>query len=326
MPEPTHYPDWIIWTGRREPHDGIKRLPDPPPWRRFDQRDRHRAASYRPDAAEIAAVNAALHLRRPLLVTGKPGSGKSTLAYAIARELKLGEVLHWPINSRTTLNDGLYHYDAIARLRDANLASANRKLANADPEDIGRYLSLGPLGTALLPADRPRVLLIDEIDKSDMDFPNDLLHVFEEGKFVIPELKRRGTTESVEILPWQAEDDNQRVAITAGQVQCTTFPVVVITSNRDRELPPPFLRRCIQLKLEEPSPERLRDIVAAHLGQLDKEVVTPILEQFIEGREQGTLATDQLLNAMYLVTKGRLPPGEEREKWLKLVFQDLGSG
>ena len=330
MPELTPSSDWTIWNGCGEPHDDIEqRLPKEPPWRRFEQRDRWRAASYRPGDDEIAAVNAALLLRRPLLVTGNAGNGKSTLAYAVARELNLGEVLHWPINSRTTLADGLYRYDAIARLRDANLAQVTGgKLAEADPEDIGRYLSLGPLGTALLPASRPRVLLIDEIDKSDMDFPNDLLHVFEEGTFDITELQRQAAQRaSTKILPFGAVGDSQRVTIPDnGRVQCTAFPFVVITSNGERELPPPFLRRCIQLKLEDPDRKRLREIVAAHLGQLDDELLQPVLEQFIEGREQGTLATDQLLNAMYLVTSGQLPAGAARDQLLNIVFHDLGSG
>lgn len=124
-------------------------------------------------------VNAALYLRRPLLVTGNPGTGKTSLAYSVAYELDLGEVLYWPITTRTTLKDGLYNYDAVGRLQDAKL----------NPDDslnrIGKYITLGPLGTALLPSERPRVLLIDEIDKSDVDLPNDLLHVFENGEYTI---------------------------------------------------------------------------------------------------------------------------------------------
>ena len=125
-------------------------------------------------------VNTALFLRRPLLITGKPGSGKSTLAHSVAYELNLGPVLRWPITTRSTLQDGLYRYDAIARLHEASLRGGTPK--------IGPFVQLGPLGTAMVPTRWPRVLLIDEIDKSDIDLPNDLLNIFEEGEFEIPEL------------------------------------------------------------------------------------------------------------------------------------------
>src|SRR5690242_10468096 len=114
--------DWKIFRGEKEPHDDIRRLKEVlPPWRDFGRRDETRAANYLPGPREIELVNAALYLRRPLLVTGPPGSGKSSLAYAVARELTLGHVLRWPINSRSSLAEGLYSYDAIARLRDANI-------------------------------------------------------------------------------------------------------------------------------------------------------------------------------------------------------------
>ncbi|HEY0698434.1 MAG TPA: AAA family ATPase, partial [Micromonospora sp.] len=199
--------DWRVYLGTGEPHDGIERLPEPPPWRAFDgtvpadagegvptgaeqRRDViRRARAYLADPDVVDMVNASLYLRRPLLVTGKPGTGKSTLAFAVAHELRLGPVLYWPVTSRSTLADALYRYDAIGRLQEANLHRLDPSAAPAVP-DIGRYLRLGPLGTALLPAHRPRVLLVDELDKSDIDLPNDLLNVFEEGAFEIPELAR----------------------------------------------------------------------------------------------------------------------------------------
>src|SRR5215475_12831532 len=131
--------DWLIYRGTGGPHDGIDRLPSPPPWRQFDGGpvlpvpaaedgsrrrhlgDLHLATSYHPDPDAIEVVNAALYLRRPLLVTGKPGSGKSSLAEAVAYELNLGPVLRWPIRSSSTLQEGLYSYDAIRRLEDVNL-------------------------------------------------------------------------------------------------------------------------------------------------------------------------------------------------------------
>jgi MoxR-like ATPase len=187
---------WWIYSGARTAPDpsAIDRRPEPPPWRTFRGLPIARAldeassaSTFRPLAEEVELVNAALLLRRPLLVTGKPGCGKSSLAKSIAWELGLGSLLTWPINTRTTLTDGLYRYDAIARLQDASLP---RAAGARDAPEIARYLRLGPLGEALLPTARPRVLLIDEIDKSDVDLPNDLLHVLEEGRFEIPELTR----------------------------------------------------------------------------------------------------------------------------------------
>src|SRR5690349_17457498 len=133
--------DWRIYQGNGRPHDDIDRLPPPPPWRRFSGADAgrrlgdvERAASYRADEQVIDRVNAALQLRRPLLVTGKPGTGKSTLAYNIAYELGLEPVLYWSITSRTTLDNGLYAYDAIGRVHENSLRGDT---------DIGRYIRLG---------------------------------------------------------------------------------------------------------------------------------------------------------------------------------------
>ena len=175
--------DWRIFQGTASPHPGIEDLPLSPSWRQFETKQ-SRGATFQARKEEIDLVNAALYLRRPLLVTGKPGTGKTSLAYAVARELELGEVLTWSITTRTTLKDGLYNYDAIGRLQDAQSQGKD------NVQNIGRYIRLGALGTAMLPSSRPRALLIDEIDKSDIDLPNDLLHIFEEGEFLIPELQR----------------------------------------------------------------------------------------------------------------------------------------
>ncbi|MFI7414956.1 AAA family ATPase [Streptomyces sp. NPDC049627] len=330
----TSKPHWWVYEGTGTPHDGIERLPAAPPWRAFrhggaqparlldtpdapddDAVQRHlgragQGAAYQAGEREKHLVNLALHLRRPLLLTGKPGTGKSTLAYAVAHELNLGPVLRWPITSRTTLKDGLYEYDAVGRLYDAGLRNpgplARRGDEAPEPPDIGKYLWLGPLGTALLPWKRPRVLLIDEIDKSDMDFPNDLLNVFEEGEYVIPELARLGKREQT-----VRTADRTEVTVKGGELACAQFPFVVLTSNEEREFPMAFLRRCIRLETAAPDRERLTGMVAAHLGAPGANgsgtarMRAELIGQFLaKQRESGVLANDQLLNALLMAERG----------------------
>lgn len=306
--------------------DWIADLPEPPTWRRADRRKQERGATFQVEPNEIEMVNAALYLRRPLLVTGKPGTGKSSLAYAIARELDLGEVLYWPITTRTTLKDGLYLYDAIARLQDS---TDQERSGPQRYNNIGKYMRLGPLGTALLPAQKPRILIVDEIDKSDIDLPNDLLYVFEEGAFEIPELVRiEELKETVEVRTAYKDETeftfndeqtviNGKTMIPKGRVACTQFPLMILTSNGERDFPPPFLRRCLRLTMKEPDAQRLTEIVKAHLRQEEngetliaqsEQQIANLVDRFIEkrnNRSKGDLATDQLLNAIYLITRER---------------------
>ncbi|MGW6915746.1 AAA family ATPase [Kitasatospora sp. NPDC054939] len=305
--------EWRIYRG----NGGVRTLPLPaaPPWRRFGgaapgpsgpvgdlPAARRPAADYRIGPQEVDVVNAALHLRRPLLVTGRPGTGKSSLAASVAAELGLGPVLRWPVNSRTALQDGLYRYDAVGRLRETGRA---RELGAAEP-DMGSYVRLGPLGTALATGrpGRPRVLLVDELDKGDLDLPNDLLVVFEEGEFEIPELSR---------LPDDSPDvrvmltgTRARHAVHHGVVSCHEFPVTILTSNGERDFPPAFLRRCLRLDLPEPGEQRLREIVRTHLGEDGLRAGEDLIEAFLHRRDhdRAALATDQLLNAVHLRISG----------------------
>jgi len=313
--------EWTIYRG-----DGEERLdvefPTAPPWRSFNQEHRKRGENYQSSVEETRIINAAIHLRRPLLITGKPGSGKSTLAYAVAYELGLGEVLRWAITSRTTLNDGLYRYDAIGRLHDSNLQ---------DNKDIGPYLRLGPLGTALAVKvnNKPRVLLVDEIDKCDIDLPNDLLHVFEEGEFSIPELERLATGQGqpVKVRP---SDTGELIEINDGEVRCGTFPIVFFTSNGERDFPPAFYRRCLRLDMEDPTEEKLQRIAAAHLGEAAvTDNIRKLITEFSELRQGRLLATDQLLNAIFLVSRSHVLPKEWdalKEKIFRSLTGELEQG
>lgn len=347
-PSPTDgvRPRWWIYRGTGETLRDTTLgdlLPPPPPWRAFDgepvqgappddvaettrRLGTHQPAGYASAFAyrEAEMVNAALMLRRPLLVSGRPGTGKSSLAYRISRELRLGRVLRWHITSRTTLQQGLYEYDAIGRVQDtAALRAAAGDAASDDrapatPLDVGDYIQLGPLGTALLPHREPRVLLIDELDKSDLDLANDLLSVFEEGSYSIPELRRARRRHPV--VRVQTDDPDGEADISGGTVDCRAFPVVIMTSNSEREFPPAFLRRCLLLHMPEPGEDDLAGMMAAHFGEnMAEEWGGPLIAQFLErSRGLGGLAIDQLLNSVYLATS-RPREGEDGDDLRSLV-------
>ncbi|GAA3759063.1 MoxR-like ATPase [Spinactinospora alkalitolerans] len=375
-------PAWWIYQGTGRPlHDATLAdlLPAPPPWRDFrggplqpappeDEAELtrrlgplRRTPPQYSDFAELNAVNSALYLRRPLLVTGAPGIGKSSLAYRISRELRLGRVLRWPITSRSTLLSGLYAYDPIARVQDiaadrAGLpggpqdglsgpaAAPGPSAAGAGPavgletaaadsgQGIGDYLQLGPLGTALLPYQTPRVLLIDELDKGNLDLANDLLDVFEEGEYRITELFRlRARQPEVTV---HTDDPGGTAAVAQGHVRCRAFPIIVMTSNGEREFPAAFRRRCLPLELDPPDGRQLGDMVAAHFAQRlsldDPEAeknaaeAKALVQRFLEYQEQrGGLATDQLLNSIYLATSGAGDSSPSWSKVLDLLWQRL---
>lgn len=342
--------NWEIFKENTEPHDGIEKLPPPPSWRPFGQENRpgesrlkRRGETFQARSDEVKMVNAALYLRRPLLVTGKPGTGKSSLAYAVARQLKLGEVLYWPVTTRTILKEGLYSYDAIGRLQEVkqqerlNNQTFSSEQYREQIQQIEKYITLGPLGTALLPSKYPRVLLIDEIDKSDIDLPNNLLAILEEGLFEIPELVRikkevnKVTVRTAYSDETEAETGSQMEAeIENGRITCTAFPLVVMTSNGERDFPAPFLRRCLPLRMKSPTQEELTKIVIAHFNQntAEQEKIQTLIKNFIDLQDEKTLATDQLLNAIFMVTKGRIPATEGKsffdDELVQQLLQDLG--
>jgi MoxR-like ATPase len=376
QPEGVPYPE--------SPDDTV--LPEQPPWRRFlpreqvdqkvdpaywkslrqlaraDERSQRRGKSFRVQLDEngtsdiIDAVNAAIHLRRPLLVTGVPGSGKTSLAYAIAYELQLGPVLTWPITARANLTEAEYRYDAIARLQDAQLDKTRQKKPDNSSQDalpgetdtsdddgqreegdLGDYIQLGPVGTAFLPSLLPRVLLIDEIDKSDLNLPNDLLNLFEEGEFEIPELARRKRRRDEKAdqdftVQVRTADPTMTASVTNGLVKCCEFPIVIMTSNGERDFPPAFYRRCLRVRMPPPTLDSLGPIVRSHFDQAGDGGWTQVeadLEDLIEdflGKDDKRVdrATDQLLNAVYLMTRDESPSEAEMERLKKLLFKRLG--
>jgi MoxR-like ATPase len=313
---------WDIFTGTGVPNavDAWRQIPNPPPWRERGVAESRFVAP--PELLE--AVNTALHLRKPLLLTGPPGSGKSMLASIIAAELELGQLLEWHVTSRSSLTDALYEYDALGRLHATQAISA---AASDEADAVQKFVTLGPLGTALASRDRPRAVLIDEIDKSDLDLPGDLLHVLELGEFDIPPLVRAaGSTDGQPGIDPSYEvrgADRATYGVTGGVVRRTHLPVVVMTSNGERAFPPPFLRRCVRFEMPTPSESFLEEVVAAHLGGAaaqQRAIIHDFAARLIEGQN---LALDQLLGLIYLVTGKAAPGTEARARVERILLEEL---
>ncbi|MFW6054105.1 MAG: AAA family ATPase, partial [Persicimonas sp.] len=196
-------------------------------------------------------VNVSVALQKPLLIRGEPGTGKTLLAEAVAQDLDM-PLLRWHIKSTTKAQEGLYVYDTVQRLNDS-------RFGDGDISDIEQYIKLGPLGRAFASEQRA-VLLIDEIDKADMEFPNDLLHELDQMSFYIPETQRTVTADK--------------------------RPVVIITSNAEKELPDAFLRRCIFHYIDFPDPDLMADILGVHHPDLEAELLQQCLKKFYWLRRQ----------------------------------------
>lgn len=220
---------------------------------------------YIASAELMKIVNAAIKLSRPLLIKGEPGTGKTLLASSIARALGK-DLIRWNIKSTTRAQDGLYVYDTVARLNDS-------RFGDRDISDITQYIKLGKIGEAFT-AEKQVVLLIDEVDKADIEFPNDLLAELDEMTFYIPETGK---------------------TITAKQ-----RPIVIITSNNEKELPDAFLRRCIFHFIEFPGIELMKKILAVHFDKLDEKLLKNCLEKFYLIRESRGIrkkpATSELID------------------------------
>lgn len=231
----------------------------------------------------MASVNVAMALEKPLLIKGEPGTGKTMLAQAIAQSLGK-ELLIWNIKSTTKAQEGLYVYDTIQRLYDSQFGEEG-------VDDIGHYIKLGKLGEAFKAENQP-VLLIDEIDKADLEFPNDLLWELDKMEFYIHETKET--------------------------VKAKKRPIVIITSNAEKELPDAFLRRCIFHYIEFPDKELMEEIVKVHFPDLKDNLLQECMEQFYWIRSLKDIrkkpSTSELVDWIQALLLGGITPEEVKEK------------
>lgn len=237
----------------------------------------HGSAKYIASEELISAVNVAAALNRPLLIKGEPGTGKTMLALSVADNLKM-HLLIWNIKSTTKAQDGLYVYDTVQRLYDS-------QFGEGDVRNIKQYIKLGKLGEAFISSERV-VLLIDEIDKADIEFPNDLLWELDQMSFYIPE--------------------------TGETITARHRPIVIITSNAEKELPDAFLRRCIFHYIAFPDEEMMRQIINVHYPELPQELVRAAVNAFYGIRNlpglQKKPSTSELLDWIQALAVGGIDP------------------
>ena len=234
------------------------------------------SADYVASEELLYSANIAMALQKPLLIKGEPGTGKTTLAESIASSLDK-DLSIWNIKSTTKAQDGLYVYDAVQRLYDS-------QFGNEGVDDIAKYIKLGKVGEAFS-SEEQKILLIDEIDKADLEFPNDLLWELDQMEFYIPETKET--------------------------VRAKTRPIVIITSNAEKELPDAFLRRCIFHYIEFPGPSLMQEIIRVHFPDVEDHMLQQAMDVFYQIRDMPSIqkkpSTAELIDWIQALTISGIP-------------------